>query len=305
MDRLTSLEVFVRVADLGSFTQAAEQLTMSRAMVSKHVQALEDRLGTLLITRTTRRLSLTEAGQSFYSRCRQVLAELEEAEAEASDAAIAPKGVLKVNAPMSFGIHHVAPALAAFAQSYPGVRVALTLNDRFVDLIEEGFDVAIRIGTLADSSLIARTLAPCRMILCAAPSYLERRGIPRHPDDLADHDCLAYTLSAHPAEWPFAGPGGEQRVVRLGASPLSANNGEALALAAAAGLGIVLSPSFMAAPFLRDGRLVAIPWDWRRADLGIHAVYPSGRHVPAKVRRFIDFLNQRFGPAPYWDADLP
>jgi DNA-binding transcriptional LysR family regulator len=299
-DRLLTLTVFTRIVETGSFTAAAEQLGLSRAAVSKHLMSLEDRLGVRLLNRTTRRCSLTEAGQAFYERGRQVLGDLEEAEREAGQTGMRPQGLLKVNAPMTFGTMHLAPALPAYLDAFPEVTVDMTLNDRVVDLLEEGFDVAVRIGRLADSSLVARRLAPCRMLTCAAPSYLARHGRPRTPQELGLHDCLGYAYSPSRDGWEYIGPDGSVTVKAKGR--LRANNGEALVAVAAAGLGIVMSPTFIASRDLAAGRLVPLLEGWSMPERGIYAVWPHGRHLSAKVRTFVDFLAGRFGPEPYWDA---
>lgn len=299
MDRLTGMEVFVRVVETGSFTRAAEQTGLSRAMVSKHVLELENRLGVRLLNRTTRKISLTEAGAGYYERSAQIVAEIAEAERAAAQLNLRPRGLLKVNAPMTFGTLHLAPAIPAFIEANPEVTVELTQNDRVVDLVEEGYDLAVRIGRLPDSSLVARRLAPCRMVVCAAPAYLERRGTPRTPDDLTRHDCLGYTYSPDRDLWRFTGPEGE-RLVRI-AGPFRANNGDSLRAAALAGLGLILQPSFILGEDLKAGRLRAVLTDYAAPEIAVHAVYPHGRHVSAKVRQFIDFLVDRFGPEPYWD----
>jgi DNA-binding transcriptional LysR family regulator len=299
-DRLMALEMFVRIVENGSFTAAADQLGLSRAAVSKHMAALEDRLDVRLLNRTTRRCSLTEAGQAFYERCRQILGDLEDAEREAGQTGLRPKGTLKVNAPMSFGTMYLAPAIPDFLGLYPEVSIDMTLNDRVVDLLEEGFDVAIRIGRLADSSLVARRLAPSRIVACAAPSYIARRGTPSAPAELGLHDCLVYAYAPNRDVWEFTGPSGPVTVKVRGR--LRANNGEALVAAAAAGFGIVWSPTFMVDGLLADGRLVPILEDFPIPERGVYAVWPHGRHLSAKVRSFVDFLAARFGPEPFWDA---
>lgn len=299
-DRLLALSVFTRIVESGSFTAAADQLGMSRAAVSKHLMALEDRLGARLLNRTTRRCSLTEAGQAFYERGRQILGDLDEAEREAGQTGMRPRGLLKVNAPMTFGTMHLAPAVPGYLEAWPEVSIDMTLNDRVVDLLEEGFDIAVRIGRLADSSLVARRLAPCRMVTCAAPAYLDRHGRPGSPQELAQHDCLGYAYASNRETWEFNGADGPVTVRVRGR--LRANNGEALVAAATAGLGIVMTPTFMASAELADGRLVTLLEDWPPPERGIYAVWPHGRHLSAKVRTFVDFLAARFGPVPYWDA---
>lgn len=299
-DRLMALEMFVRIVEGGSFTAAAEQMGLSRAAVSKHLAALEDRLEVRLLNRTTRRCSLTEAGQAFYERCRQILGDLEEAEREAGQTGLRPRGTLKVNAPMTFGTNHLAPAVPDYLALYPEVSIDMTLNDRVVDLLEEGFDIAIRIGRLANSSLVARRLAPSRIVACAAPSYLGRRGHPSMPAELGLHDCLVYAYAPNRDVWEFTGPNGLETVKVNGR--LRANNGEALVAAAAAGLGIVSTPTFMVDRLLADRRLVPILERFPIPERGIYAVWPHGRHLSAKVRTFVDFLAARFAPEPYWDA---
>lgn len=302
MARLDEMAAFAAVVDAGSFSAAARALGLSKSAVSKQVGRLEDRLGVRLLNRTTRRLSLTEAGTTFHAACRRVLDEAESAEQAVSDLAAAPRGLLKLNAPMSFGFLHLGAAIPAFHQRYPQIRVDVTMNDRFVDLVEEGYDVAIRIGALRDSSLIARRLAPSRTVLCASPAYLERRGRPRQPADLAQHDCLLYANCATPREWTVNGPGGRQTVAVDG--PLIANNGDLLSGAALAGMGIARLPTFIVGSHLRSGRLELVLPDHPVPEEGIHAVYPHGRNLSAKVRVFVDFLAERFGPEPYWDAGL-
>lgn len=301
MNLLTTIEVFVKVADLGSYTLAAETLNLSRTATSKSVMDLEDHLGVRLINRTTRRLSLTEAGSNFLERARVILHLIDDAEREAANLTSLPKGRLRVNAPMSFGIRHISPALGSYLEAYPGVSVELTLNDRLVDLVDEGFDVAIRIGRLADSSLVARKLAPCRLVVCAAPTYLERRGMPRVPEDLTRHDCLIYSYASDRDDWHFVGPDGPT-TIRIGGR-LNSNNGDAVVQAALAGLGIILQPTFIVGPEIREGRLVPLLPDHRPADLGIYALYPQNRYVSAKVRTFIDHMNRLFGDRPYWEPD--
>jgi DNA-binding transcriptional LysR family regulator len=260
---------------------------------------LEARLGVKLLHRTTRRVSLTEAGHAYLDRARQGLAALEEAEAEATHLTGRPRGVLRVNAPVTFGFRHVAPAVARFLTAHDELRVELTLTDRMVNLLEEQVDVVVRVGRLVDSSLVARRLAPCRIVVCAAPSYIAARGMPVHPADLARHDCLSYAYAAEGDLWRFERDG-VQEAVRVGGRVWS-NNGDALYAAALEGLGIVLNPTFIIGEALRDGRLVRVVPGWEVPALTVNAVYPPNRYLPAKTRAFIDHLAARFGPAPYWD----
>ena len=299
MDRLALLETFVQVCDASSFSGAANRLGLSRGVVSKHVKQLEDRLGTRLINRTTRRLSLTEAGAAFYERCRQALADLDEAEADAARTSARPRGMLRVNAPMSFGQRYIAPLITPYLAAFPDVAIDLTLNDRVVDLVDEGYDVAIRIGRLPDSSLVARKLASSRMVICASRDHLSAHGTPAHPRDLADRPLLGYTYSSGRDLLRLEGPDGITEVKVRG--PLKANNGDVLCTAVEAGLGIVATPAFFVAESLRDGVLVEILSDWSLPSTDIHAVYPGNRYVPAKVRTFVDHLVAAFRPAPPWE----
>lgn len=301
LDRLTGLQVFSKVAATGSLTGAAQALGMSQTMATKHIAALEGRLGVKLLHRTTRRLTLTEAGRRYLEAAERVLADVEEADAAVLADAIEVRGTLRLNAPVSFGIREVAPLLAELAARHPALTIDLGLNDRYVDLIEEGWDLVIRIGDLTSSSLIARKLAPCSVVLCAAPTYLARRGTPRTVDDLQAHDCLGYTLSRTVGadRWSF-GPGGKVAVPIKGT--LKANNGDALTAAARAGLGIIYTPTFLVAKDLAAGNLVPITLDHEVVALdGIFAVYPADRRPPGKVRAAIDFLVEKFGPVPPWE----
>ncbi len=300
MDRFVSLRTFVAVVNGGSFANAARKLGLSRAMATKHIQTLEERLGARLLNRTTRRLALTEAGRAFHARAERILADLEEAEGAVGDAQALPKGLLRVAAPMSFGVQHLSPAIAEFMCECPEMAIDLSLNDRVIDLIDEGVDVAVRIGRLADSSLIAKRLATARFAVAASPAYLARKGTPKLPEDLVRHDCLEYTLSSRGSDWAFVGPGGETRVVRA-AGPLKANNGEVLLAAAIAGRGVVSLPTFLIGPTLAAGKLVPLfGGDWRPEEIAISAVYPPTRHLSAKVRSFVDFLVMRFAGTTDW-----
>ncbi|HYE00940.1 MAG TPA: LysR family transcriptional regulator, partial [Alphaproteobacteria bacterium] len=269
MDKLAALTVFRRVVERGGFAAAARDLGLSNPAVSKQIAALETGLGARLLNRTTRRLALTEDGRAFYERTCRILDDLAEAELAVGDAARAPRGTLKVNAPMSFGLAQLAPRLPEFMALHPGVTVDLALDDRVVDPLEGGFDVALRIRThLPDSSLVARRLAPVGRALVAAPAYLARRGAPADPDDLAGHDCLTYALAAQPGRWAFDGPDGRREVAVRGR--LVANNALALRLAVLAGQGLTLTPRFVVADDIAAGRLVPLLPDWRAEG---HALY--------------------------------
>jgi DNA-binding transcriptional LysR family regulator len=304
LDRVTGMQVFARVASLGSFSAAARALSLSQTMVTKHVVAIEDRLGVKLLHRTTRRLRLTEAGRRYLTSCERILAEIEEAEALAAADRVEPRGTLRLNVPLSFGVREIAPALAEFTAQYPTLTVDLGLNDRVVDLIEERWDLAIRIGRLKDSTMIARRLAPCRMVLCAAPAYLAIRVRPRRADVLNGLNCLCFTLSneTQPVRWVF----GQTIVVSVQVSGnLRASNGDALRLAALAGQGVIYQPTFLVAEDLRAGRLVALTLDEPvQEPLGVFAVYPLDRHPPAKVSACVEFFARRFGSDPPWDRGL-
>ena len=299
MDRFLEMQTFTAVVDAGSFVRAAEALAMSKAAVSRYVADLEARLGVRLLHRTTRKLSLTEEGRTFHARCKALLGELDEAEAEITARSAQASGLLKVNVPYSFGILHLAPLWSDFMAQHPRVTLDVTLSDRVVDLVEEGYDLAVRIGHLASSSLISRKLAATRLVLCASPTYLSVHGCPSHPDELAQHAVLAYSLLATGDQWLFAGPQGE---VRVQVQPvLRTNSGDTCRAAALKHQGIILQPSFLVEEDLRSGVLVALMPQFRAAEFGIYAVYPSRHHVSAKVRLLIDFLVNALGQAD-WGA---
>jgi DNA-binding transcriptional LysR family regulator len=296
------LLIFASVAELGSFSAAAQALGLSKSAVSKQVSQLETRLGARLLQRTTRRLSLTEAGRALLARGQRVAAELDGVEADLGEAPGPPRGLLRLSAPMSFGQRHIASLLPAFLAAHPAVQVELDLTDRTVDLIGERFDAAVRDGRLPDSTLIARRLAPARRVVCASPDYLARHGVPRTPAALREHACLNYTYMSAPGGWPFSSGGRTRRVPVRG--PLSSNNGEALREAALAGLGVALLPTFIVGDDLRDRRLRALLTAYECWDAAIFVVYPPTRHPPPKLRAFVDFLAAHCGPHPPWDAGL-
>jgi len=301
LDNVSAMPVFAKVVETESFTAAAAQLGMSKSAVSKAISALEDRLGARLLNRTTRRLALTEVGRAFYERCARVVAEVEEAEILVTRHQESPRGTLRVNAPVSFGVLHLAPALAAFMRRFPEVAVDIAFTDRYVDLIEEGYDVAVRIaGELEDSSLIARKLADNQMMVCAAPAYWDRHGRPARPDDLAGHVCMTYAYNRVPNEWSFRTADGQRRAVRV-AGRLHTNNGDVSLRAALAGLGVVRLPRFICGPYVAAGRLEPVLAEAIPPAAGIYAIYPHNRHLSAKVRAFVDFLVERFGPGCDWD----
>jgi DNA-binding transcriptional LysR family regulator len=298
MDRALEMQVFTTVVDKGSFIGAADPLGMSKAAISRYVSGLEDRLGVRLLHRTTRRLSLTDEGRQFYHQAREVLTMMDAAEESVSSSAPEPSGILRINAPVSFGVIHLAPVWAEFMQLYPKIELDISLNDRIVDLVEEGFDAAVRIARLENSSLVGRRLASTRMRLCAAPSYLDTHEPITALADLTEHGVIAYTNFASGNEWQFNGPRGQESV--LTRSILRCNNGDTCRSIALAGGGVSLQPSFMVADDLRRGALVEILPEYHSVELGIYAVYPTRKHLAPKVRMLINFLVERFAE-PDWE----
>jgi len=296
MDTLISMKVFTTVAAAGSFTEAADRLDMSRAMVSKYVSSLEDHLGTRLLNRTTRRLSLTESGSAYFERCLQIISDVQEAEQEAGNLTSTPRGTLKISMPFAYGLHRLGPLVADYAALHSEVKLDISLSDRYVDLIEEGFDLAVRIGVLPESRLIARKLGVARSVVCASPEYLRQRGSPASPADLAHHACLGYSYTNSGNEWHLKKDGVE-KVIHI-AGTIKANNGDMLRLAALNGAGLILQPLFIVDEDLQAGRLVQVLHDYTSNEYGIYAVYPSRKHLSAKVRTFVDFLVSRLSAAP-------
>lgn len=304
MDRLAMMEAFVRVAELRSFSAAAQRLRRSKSLVSRQVAALEGELGVRLLHRTTRALTLTEAGHGYLTRASAILADVEEADRCVTELQAAPRGHLRVDAPTSFGVLHLIPAISGFLCRYPEIDIDLTLTDRFIDLVDEGVDVAIRIGRLADSSLVARRIAPARRVICGSPGYLEAFGRPETPDDLTKHRCLAYTNITEAQDWPLVAADGRPWPVAV-AGRLRINNGDALRAAALRGLGLVSLPSFIVGADIQAGTLISVLGGYLTQNMAIHAVYPHSRHLSPKVRAFVDFLVEQIGPDPYWDAFDP
>jgi DNA-binding transcriptional LysR family regulator len=304
MDRFTAVATFVKVVERGSFARAAERLGLSTSAVSRQIADLEQHLDVRLLNRTTRRLSLTEAGQAYHERCVQLLADLDEAEASVRAATIVPKGTLRLTCGVTFGERYLAPAIVEFAALNPQLSFDLDLSDRVVDLVDEGFDLAVRIGALGQQALVARRIGWTQLVCSAAPGYLERRGAPQSPDDLSAHDCLAYTYVATPNAWSFELPDGERRSVRV---PVRhrANNGRMLVALAVAGLGITMEPDFIVAPEIRSGALVRVLPRFPGPSAPIAAVYPSRRHLSAKVRAFVDFLATRCAVGGEWSLQAP
>jgi DNA-binding transcriptional LysR family regulator len=298
-DSLYEMSVFAKVVAVGSLSAAARELGVSTAVVSRRLAALEARLGVRLVNRTTRRLALTDEGASYHEACARILAEVEDADAAASAQRVEPQGLLKVALPASFGHKHIAPLVPPFAARYPRIELAFSLSDRTVNMIAEGFDLAIRIGELEDSSLAARRLAPNRRVVCASPQYLALHPAPRVPADLQQHNCL--TTTDLQMNWEYKGPDGKRGTVRV-AGHYACDNWEVLREWAMAGLGVALKSTWDVRRQLEDGSLVPLlPGYDFGTDVSIYAVYPHRRHLPAKTRVFIDYLAESFGPEPYWD----
>lgn len=292
MDRLASMAVFAKTVDLGSFSAAAAALDMSSQLVGKHVQALESHLGVRLLNRTTRRHSLTEIGRVFYERARNILAEVEAAEALAAETRATPRGKLRINVPVTFGVHALAPNLSDYLDRHPEVSVDLVLSNRYVDVIEEGYDAVFRVGTLDDSSLIARRLKPYRLVLCAAPAYLARRPAPATPMDLTHHVCLGFSFGRLRTQWDLDGPEGRVTVPIDGR--VTMDDGEALLSAALAGLGVLLQSAEMVEPLIAAGRLVRLLPDYEAPARPFHLLYAPDRRPTPKLRSFVDWVTERF-----------
>lgn len=302
MQDLNLIVIFARVVEAGSFSEAARRLNISRSAVSKAVAKLEKDLSTRLLNRSTRHLSLTEAGAAFTEYSVRILEEAEQAERVVNSLQAEPQGLLKVSASVAFGTLHVAPALADFLEHYPKIRIDLTITDHHVDLVEEGYDVLIRVTNEPDLNLVARKLAPARRILCATPKYFQQHGIPKTPEDLVSHNCLDYTLSGEQGYWRFIGPVGEISVPVSGT--LRINDDDALSQAVLGGLGIALLPTFTVGKDLQGGKLRAVLSEYISVERYIYACYFPSRYLPAKIRAFIDFFAQRIGDVPYWDRNV-
>jgi len=299
MDKFSEMQAFVEVVDRGSFVRAADVLGLSKTAVSRLVGELESRLGTRLLHRTTRKLSLTPEGEAFHERCRQLLGDVAEAEAELSAHAGEAVGKLRINVPVTFGLLHLAPLWPAFMASHPKVELDVTLADRLVDLVDEGYDLAVRIARLQTSSLVSRQLTSTRLVLCASPEYLRRHGMPAHPTEIAQHAVIAYTLLSIGERWEFEGPEGP---VSVTVTPrMRTNSGDTCCAAALQHQGLVLQPSFLVGPYLASGALVEVLPGYRSLELGVYAVYPSRKHLTPKVRVLIDFLAEAFH-MPAWPA---
>ena len=293
MDRIAAMKVFVKVVELGSFARAAERMNLSTSAASRQIADLETHLDTRLLNRTTRKISLTEPGRAYHERCLQLLADIDEAEQAAQAGRASPRGTLRVTCSVNFGLHHLAPLLGPFQKKHPDVQLDISLSDRMVDIVEEGFDLAIRIGESRSTSVIARKLGETRMVCCAAPAYLKQHGTPKTPQQLTGHNCLLYEYLNPRNEWRFTGPDQREHKVRVFGTTQT-NNGDLLATVAAQGLGICCEPDFIVAAHLAAGRLKRILPGFEAPVTSIHAVFPSRRHLSAKVRTFVDFLAAAF-----------
>lgn len=299
-ENMGAIPVFVAVVEANSFTQAARNLGLTKSAVSRRVSDLEDELGVRLLHRTTRRLSLTEAGERYVEHARSALREARAAEDAATELQRLPRGRLRINSPMSFGRLHVAPAIPSFLGRYPEIEIDMTMEDRVVDLVEGGYDLAIRVGTLADSSLVARKLAPSRNVVCATPAYLRKHPAPKTPDALVDHNCLLYAYFSESNEWSFVRDAHRQTIRVSGRYRV--NNSEALREAVLQGVGVARIPTFIVGPDIAEGRLVQLLPDHPMPTQEIYAVWPERRHLPTKVRVFTDFLTESIGGVhPVWE----
>lgn len=302
MGRYEQLEGFVQVVDQHSFSAAGEKLGVVKSVLSRRVSELESRLGVKLLNRTTRQLSLTDAGEQLYQQASVFLTELVEAEQKIADEQIALSGRIRVAAPLSFGVRHLSPAVSEFITDNPAINVCLDLNDREIDLVAEGFDLAIRIGEMKDSTLIARRLGIIRFATLASPEYLKARGVPQHPQDLSEHDGLFYSNITDKQQWSYVD--GKQSLSVIPQNRLSANNGDFLTRAALTGLGITHCPTFLVDEYVRDGRLTVILKEFQAQPVGIYALFPPGRLIPRRTKALVDFLQLQFGDAPKWDEGL-
>ncbi len=301
MESMNAIPIFIAVVEEGSFAGAARRIGVTKSAISKRISQLETHLGVQLLHRSTRKLSLSEAGEQYLTHAIQSLAAAQDAEDAVAQLQGVPQGRLRINTPMSFGRLHVAPLIPEFLATYPGVGVDMVMDDRVVDMVEGGFDLAIRVRTLEDSALIARKLAPCHNLLCAAPSYLDKCGMPQNLDDLLDHNCLQYAYASTTHIWQFIQNGGETVSLETKGN-YQVNNSEALREALVAGVGIARLPTFIAAEEITAGRLEALLPQYKLPSQTIYAVFPERRHLPAKVRVFVDFLVAKLGgDHPYWE----
>lgn len=298
IDLLTTMRVFTAVVDCGSFAGAGNKLDMSPAMVTRYVAQLEEHLGVRLLHRTTRKQSLTEEGSDYYQRTLQILTSIEDAEHSATKGKADPRGILRITMAAGLGIGHLDQAIAVYLQRYPNVEIDVMTSERFVDLVDEGYDLALRVAKQIAPGLIARRIAPVNIAVCASPEYLKAHGTPQSPEELVEHNCLFYSSSTYRNRWHFTRDGEEQIVQVKG--NFHVNNGNMLVNAAMAGMGVVYEPDFQVAEFIKQKRLVQILKDWETDDFSLFAVYANRQFLPMKVRSFIDFLLEYIGPQPYW-----
>jgi len=308
LDTLNAMKLYCHIVDAGQLSIAADQLKLSKGAVSKQLKKLEAHLGGRLLNRTTRRLTPTEAGVAFYERAKLILESVEEAECAVTGLTAEPRGTLKINAPMSFGFQYLGELLAKYQREYPKVNIDISLHDRQIDLIEEGYDLALRIGTLKDSSLIARKIAPCHLVTCASPEYLQNHGELTKPSDLKNHQCLFYTYSHSLKVWSFENKQGEKQQVQVNGL-LTTNNGNLICDALINGMGVASLPTFIVGDAIRRGQANIILDDWRPQPEDISLLYPSSKHLSAKVRAFVDLAVEYFRPVKddvnTWDKNLP
>ncbi|WP_137935944.1 LysR family transcriptional regulator [Chitinivorax sp. B] len=302
MDTLLSMRIFRSVVELGGFARAADRLNLSPALVSKHVAHLEHHLGARLLNRTTRSQSLTEAGKTYFSCCQEMLNELDEVESLISTNTSCPRGVLRVSAPISFGVRHLGPLIAGYQARYPDVKLDVDLSDRIVDLVEDGYDVALRVSSQPHPTLIARSLCPARLLLVASPAYLDKHGRPQHPDELPTHRCITYAYNSTGNIWHFNGPDGHHAVSVV--SVLQVNNGELACHAAVAGVGLADMPAFLLADEISMGKLELAMPDYQLESFTLYAVYSNRQYLSAKIRTFVDYMAEQLGPVPYWEKAL-
>jgi len=303
MLKTEEMQVFIRIVEAATITAAAERLGLAKSAVSRRLSELEQQLGVELFHRTTRKLTLTESGQGFYSRCVQILTDIEEAEHEVSQVHHELSGQLRVAAPLSFGLMHLGPAIVDFQKLYPKLNFDIDFNDRQIDLVQEGFDVGIRIAHLKDSSLIARKLAKVSTVVCASPDYIKKRGAPTTPEELVNHPCFTYSNLNNPNHWSFINKQGDEQIIKV-PKVMQANNGKFLSDVAIAGLGITRQPTFIVYEAITKGDLIPILQDYSTAEVNAYAIYPPTRHLSQRVRGFIDFLVERFSGTPYWEQCL-
>lgn len=300
MVKTEEIQALVHIVEAGTITAAAARLGVAKSAVSRRLSELEEQLGVELFHRTTRKLVLTESGRSFYQRCTQILEDLQEAEQAVSQAHHELRGQLRVAAPLSFGLMHLGPAIIAFQKQHPKLNFDIDFNDRQIDLIQEGFDLGIRIAKLQDSNLIARKLASMSTVICASPAYIEQHGAPQTPQELVNHPCMTYSYIRNPHHWAFIDPHGDTQIVHV-PKVMQANNGAFLSSACIAGVGISRLPTFIAYEPIAKGLLIPILQEFSITEVAIYAIYPPTRHLSQRVRRFIDFLVARFSGIPYWE----